>query len=1214
MTQKHYRSGWVSAIGVILLTTYPTTTIAQITGDGTLGTQVNGALTAPCTGNCIINGGTIRDVNLFHSFKEFSIPTSGQAWFNNAPQIQNILTRITGNSISSIDGLIKTNGSANLFFLNPNGILFGPNARLQIGGSFFASTANSFKFADGSEFSAVNPKAPPLLAINVPIGLQPGTIVSNRAIVNQGNLTAGKDLTLNADQLELQGQLIAGRDLTLQAQDTVKIRDSATLPLVVQSGRDLTIQGNQKVDILALNHPKTSIHSDRNLSLISDGIISGDAHFSSGGEVHIRSLSGQLATFTSLYDPIISSTGNVTIAAAYTGASLLIESQGSVRIQGAVTINAPDMVSNFVGSDTLLRTQPGLIIRSGQSNLLYGGSNQNNPLAFTPGNIPSGITLDQPVRVEPNAEGGIVRLSAAQGGISVARIQTGRNSTSERSGSIELTALQDIITGVLITSPGGGGDITLTSIQGSIKSLGGISAGSSPRAGDIKFFAFGDITTGPLMAESLLGIRGGNITLVSRFGSINTIDESDEIGLQTFAFWGPQGGNITLLAYGNITTQDLLANGRVNAGNIQLISQTGTINTQKGFLQAALGNGGTITLSAFRDILTSQISAGSVIGNGGAISLSSASGTIQVGSIASSSVIGNGGAISLSARNGSIVGKSTVLNTFAVSESNGLTGNGGKVILEAQDVVSGLEVNTVASGGISGAVEVYGFGDLSLSNNRILTAQQVKIQPCLGCDLITVNLNDRGQSGNVSVNSIANLTFNDHLIQGDTRSRNLAGNVAIISPGLITFNNSQIISNTSSTGQAGSIGITAGDGINLTNGSQLSARTSNVGTAGNININTQKLTLTNGVNLSTSTSGTGQAGEINVIANTVNLNQGAQISTNTSSNGKAGNLSFQIQDALTLSGIGTGLFATTTPGSIGKGGSIFIDPRTVTIQDGAKIAVDSQGSGIGGNIVLQAGRLELRDRGSITATTASAKGGDIDLTVNDLMVLRRGSQISTNAGTAEAGGNGGNIRINAPFVVGVLSENSDITANAFTGNGGKVEITTQGIYGLQFQPQLTPFSDITASSKFGLNGTVTINSLNVDPSRGLASLPINLNDPSQRISQGCNPGSKSTTGKFIATGRGGIPHNPDEPLESRSVMTKWIALPKDTETAQNLEIPNPNRTIATSTTEIRAPIVEAQHWIRQADGTVELVANLPSAYPASLLNSSLTCRSDSPKS
>jgi filamentous hemagglutinin family protein len=176
-------------LALLSLYSLPASVVAQeapITSDGTTATNV----TTLDGSNFDINGGDIAGGNLFHRFGNFSVPNGGSANFLNSPDIVNIINRVTGGKISEINGLLKANGAANLFLINPAGIVFGPNASLNIGGSFLGSTADSLLFDDGTEFSATNLQASPLLRINAPIGLNlrdnPRNIV-NRSVAQNPN-------------------------------------------------------------------------------------------------------------------------------------------------------------------------------------------------------------------------------------------------------------------------------------------------------------------------------------------------------------------------------------------------------------------------------------------------------------------------------------------------------------------------------------------------------------------------------------------------------------------------------------------------------------------------------------------------------------------------------------------------------------------------------------------------------------------------------------------------------------------------------------------------------------------------------------------------------------------------------------------------------------------------------------------------------------------
>ncbi|ELR99021.1 filamentous hemagglutinin N-terminal domain-containing protein [Gloeocapsa sp. PCC 73106] len=116
-----------------------------------------------------IREGTSAGVNLFHSFTNFSVPEGDTANFiNNNPAIRNVISRVTGLNPSEILGKIKAGGSAtnfNLFLVNPQGIIFGPHASLDLNGSFVATTAEGIQFDNYGYFSAINPNDPSLLRV-----------------------------------------------------------------------------------------------------------------------------------------------------------------------------------------------------------------------------------------------------------------------------------------------------------------------------------------------------------------------------------------------------------------------------------------------------------------------------------------------------------------------------------------------------------------------------------------------------------------------------------------------------------------------------------------------------------------------------------------------------------------------------------------------------------------------------------------------------------------------------------------------------------------------------------------------------------------------------------------------------------------------------------------------------------------------------------------
>jgi filamentous hemagglutinin family protein len=561
--------------------------IAQIIPDNTLGAE-NSAIAPKDKKDphlTLIEGGAIRGSNLFHSFSHFNVNQESLVYFANPTGIDNIITRVTGNSHSKIFGTLGVNGTANLFLINPNGIIFGSNARLDIRGSFFATTADSLIFQDGSKFSATNPNAPPLLTINVTPGLQyPNPATS--AIANSGNLSAKQNLTLAAANLNLSGKLAAGGNLTLQALDTIRIRDSISHPFIAAAGGNLLVQGDRAVDIFALNHRDSSFYSGKDTTFRSANPVIGDAHYSTGRNFRIEQLNGSLGTLESPNDPIIRSQGDVSFY-GYRGTSLHIIAGGSVNINTIIITGAE---TGTLGVDFI---QENIITSDGQTISIDGSSRPtldvragvNLTAIGTPGvtgyNFPTDIFFDSaltPVATPSTA------ASATNADINIGRIQSNaansqvflttqyQPNTTLSGGSITVNNTGLSGGGIDTSSGSGNGGSIVIDSRSNINIIGNINTGSSSgNSGSITLIAQKDITTtSNIFSFSNTG-KAGSITLnAGNSGTIN-IKNVGQVNAATSSYG--QAGNIKVIA-GQLNIQNDL--GQTKLG----VNGTVTINTR----------------------------------------------------------------------------------------------------------------------------------------------------------------------------------------------------------------------------------------------------------------------------------------------------------------------------------------------------------------------------------------------------------------------------------------------------------------------------------------------------------------------------------------------------------------------------------------------------------------------------------------------------------
>ncbi|MEQ9355804.1 CHAT domain-containing protein [Coleofasciculus chthonoplastes] len=901
-----------------------------------------------------------------------------------------------------------------------------------------------------------------------------GDAIANSITAQTATLSASNNLMLVPVGAHRRApSLVTTGDLNLLAGSTVIARDNLAHPFIAQAGGNLYIQGNQGIDIWALNHQETPFVSGGNLSLVSNGIISGDAHFASGGSLAMLNLSGEPGNFISLNDPIISVNGDV-VFGDYRGAALKVEATGSITVNGDISIdfpdNSPSLPDGQPGSDLdILKNQRALILRAGLPSL-------ENPENVPQFNVPtSGTDFTSPGSSSP------------LGNITI----TGTINTSSQgidAGPIILFASGDISAGqinatffTLESRPGNGGNIDITA-GGDITIDNGFETFSaSENAGSLTF----ESRTGDIRINCLSG--AANCIEVPAYGNGGNIDFNSPQGMieikgQVDASSGARNsGNITLTAKNDIITGELttrIGGGNGDAGNITIDSAEGSINIDNIVASSLNGNGSTVKLTAPGDIFTAAITSSSESGTGGTIILNS-DGIIDTtaGDLDSSTNNGNGGTIILDApgdiktagidTSGSADGGDIILTSGgAIDTAAGILNaaggeNGGNITLFAPRDISTGEITSFLSG-FSGN-----------SGNISITSENGNIDTSQGALITSSGL---GTGGNITLNAADSITS----AKIDAISQtNQGGEIQLTAPNTITLSG-DITTNQNSLIFNGSVILADDISITLSGTGDITFHDTIDGTQ-NLNLQTENGTIQFNDIVGDST----PLNSLTILSDTINtptsLNVTAinNIITNTLTS----------QDSISF---------TSTRGQIKTGDLTSPAGISLTSNSGQieTDILDSSNLNDGGDITLNA-------RGNIQVSQINAQslgdgnGGDVDITTPSYFQATDSfiDQNNINASISVAGGdNGGTIIIRhggdgeIPFIVG----NPDI-------NGTAAAITRGDDAGIQ---TIEPTRDYFFTHKRDRDRIQIISILGAVP---LPPTPIPVPEPTPKLNLDQNP-------------------------------------------------------------------------------------------------------------
>jgi filamentous hemagglutinin family protein len=648
--------------------------------------------------------------------------------------------------------------------------------------------------------------------------------------------------------------------------------------------------------------------------------------------------------------------------------------------------------------------------------------------------------------------------------------------------------------------------------------------------------------------------------------------------------------------------------GQGNTGKIIIDTQGKLSLLNGGFIssqisQTGIGNSKGISISA-REL---ELTNGSIIGTD----------TFQRERVAGT---GNAGDIKIETTGDiRIAGYDSSANSISssisqISSSNiGAQGDTGEITINTQG-----KLFLFNAGSINSYTGSY-IGQNGIGNNKGIAISARELELANGSSITTATSEStKGNAGDIKIGTTGDIKIsgsssptnsptvdNRSYIDSSTRGNGDTGKITINTQGKLSLINQGNISSTVS-----KIGVGNGKGIEisareleLTNGSIIGSGTfqstpvngkGNAGdiqieTTGDIKITGHDLSSNNSIVSSTSqitssSIGQGDAGKItlNTQGKLSLINQGSissSINKNAVGNSQGISISARDIELNNLSYVTTSTLQTTPVNGKGKAGDIDLKVKgAVSVNNNSYITTSSTGVGEAGNISISASQVLLNQEGAISSEADAVSGGNITIAISDRLLLRNHGFITTNSGSTQKNGNGGNITISSPLIIALPGDN-DISANANGGKGGNINITSQGLFGIQYRPkgQNSPFTnDITASSDFGQSGNVNISTPGTDPGKDKGELTAAPNDASNQISQACSASQRDN--KFYIIGRGGHPANAEDPLTSDVV---WLdpRVAKQPPTANNASIQ--------TTRKLASPAVG---WVFDGKGKVTLIA------------------------